>query len=1057
MATDGMDLINGGLTSGMTEMSTSIDDLSTRLLEGLTQKDESLLDAFKRYSDGMTPAMKQMLADFQETSIHFLEFKDDVVAKLDEIINSNTSGFGAPDSNEGAAGIKPAKTSRLTLSDMNAVAQEFTIGSLLLYWQLQDIKALLANNQKDKVKAPKDSGGALTTLKTMPGLGENLKEISAGLLEFAKAAILLSIIPIKAAKESLYLFEEFIYRYTELAEESKDDLEDYEMFYEVILSFSKSIKEFAIALLVFVLVTPLLVLALPAALLMGVFFQLMGKNTEGSKDRMKDFKDFAFGMILMGVAVALFAAVIWLIAKFVAPVLLEALPTLLTIGVFLTGMTFLSKVVSAGTKDYILFAVGCILIAVAFMAFGAAIYILSNLEIDWPNLFQSLGAIALVFALGALIGVAATYALIPIAAFTACSVLLAVGFGAFALAMLAASAINYDAVDDFVNIIPAVYAIVACMMVIGPIALLGTVGAALFTAFAVVLAVGLVAFSASAGMMHAVNKILGKGEVVASTLNFVKEITTGFTKLLPAIILGTVAMLLTLPFTVSMLASMAAIFGTVEIMKKLSSKTSELDAETLETTMSTIKTVMTGALCAILGVDSLSVGNLVKGGIQIAGMVAANVLCLGLILPTLALFEGMILMVNHLQKLQENMSGMTAENIAPVFGTLEVIFNALSSYSEAFKGTSAKTLIALGSLVKDVAESIGMLTDVVIKLKDGIPEKDLLNATNAVRMICIEFFGDPENPDPTKWTLITLLTQIGNAKLKNMNSEVMECLTPVIDSIDRLVDVVVKVGDPNTFNEAVINNGILGISKVADLMDTIAEFAVYLCNPTGGKLFKKGVAPKEAISAIIQDDTIGQISQFIDSVVGLGSKLDAMPAGIETISSIMNAFGSETVNFDKHAKLFKSGVEKLAEPFSGKKGFGDDATLNKFFKFLGGFSDTTPEFTTSIDKLNELAVNANGFKVVAESFDKIANATERIAQSSGKVAGLFKDIFGAKDKSKDLANSTDAALNGGFDPNVKGMFDIMEDWNANGIPVRASMNTATGEIKPVDVGNTPNK
>lgn len=126
------------------------------------------------------------------------------------------------------------------------------------------------------------------------------------------------------------------------------------------------------------------------------------------------------------------------------------------------------------------------------------------------------------------------------------------------------------------------------------------------------------------------------------------------------------------------------------------------------------------------------------------------------------------------------------------------------------------------------------------------------------------------------------------------------------------------------------------------------------------------------------------------------------------------------------------------------------AKLNHFAVSINKLSDAQG----AIDKLNEFAMNADSFNSIATSFERMANAFDSISSKSGKVRSLFDTLSKAKMEVNTLTESTPVAMGGTtFDPAVTRIYDRLEDWNRNGVPIRANINGETLKISPNEVNN----
>ena len=128
----------------------------------------------------------------------------------------------------------------------------------------------------------------------------------------------------------------------------------------------------------------------------------------------------------------------------------------------------------------------------------------------------------------------------------------------------------------------------------------------------------------------------------------------------------------------------------------------------------------------------------------------------------------------------------------------------------------------------------------------------------------------------------------------------------------------------------------------------------------------------------------------------------------------------------------------------------DLSKLNHFATSINKLSDAQG----AIDKLNEFARNADSFNNIANSFERMANAFDNISSKSSKVRSLFDTLSKAKMEVNTMTESTPVTMGGTtFDPAVTRIYDRLEDWNRNGVPIRANINGETLKISPNEVNN----
>ena len=79
-----------------------------------------------------------------------------------------------------------------------------------------------------------------------------------------------------------------------------------------------------------------------------------------------------------------------------------------------------------------------------------------------------------------------------------------------------------------------------------------------------------------------------------------------------------------------------------------------------------------------------------------------------------------------------------------------------------------------------------------------------------------------------------------------------------------------------------------------------------------------------------------------------------------------------------------------------------------------------------------------------------------MADRKKDLVAIYDAIANSHVGKQDFKTPTNAeeALGGTtINPYVEKIYDVLTDWNRNGIPVRAQLNKETGEVKPTEAGN----
>lgn len=213
-----------------------------------------------------------------------------------------------------------------------------------------------------------------------------------GLLGYAKSLIGLSII------------SALIFRTLQLAKTIKQDMKDFSVFAAGAAILGIAYMAFGGAIKILSEVGFAALLAIPglfiiAAVLYGT--EVMAQEIDSCK---KDFLMFAAGAVIIGVAYMVFGGALKIIGDVANNAPLALLGIALIAGV-LIGTIAISKIVQTSMKDFLMFTAGCVVLAIAYMAFGGALKILSSFTIS--QLLMSIATIGFIIAimgLSALLG-----------------------------------------------------------------------------------------------------------------------------------------------------------------------------------------------------------------------------------------------------------------------------------------------------------------------------------------------------------------------------------------------------------------------------------------------------------------------------------------------------------------------------------------------------------------------------------------------------------------------------------------------------------------------------
>jgi hypothetical protein len=1022
------------------------------MLTGLTENQSDLYKEFKQYKDSMTEGMTELFENVKNIA-KYLSVKSAAAdaskqAESSFIPEDFLSSEGKEESK--AEDFEVASGSE-KVDDLKGLDKRFVGGSIALinYLNTEFLKSLkeivgksVGGTKADKPKKEAGKSGGLSIMG-LDNLTGNFKAMAESLQVFAKGMIILSLIPKKAASAGMELFVTFIDNYISVSEELQGKEKNFELLTESLATLSKSLMLFSGAAVIMSLTLPFMAISLLFMSLLGVFLQMSQAAFENIDKVIKAYKDFAVASLILAVAFAAFAGALFVLAL-VKPYLPDAVPALLiSVGIIAAAVT-VSILATSAISAFVSFAVASLLLAVAFAAFGGAIFILSKIEVDWGNLIQSLLAAGIMIVAAAALGYAMMAAIPAMIAMAAVSVLMAVGFGLFALGLLALKAVSTFDIGEMMIGMTNVTLVATGMALLTPIMLVAMVSAALLTVFATLSAAGFAMMSLTLLSMRLVAAV--SNEEVKNGFTVMTSLALGMSALVLPITVGTVAAALLLPFALLAAASFASLALTVSAIKEISTKAKDLGD--ISDSLNLVRNSVIDAIYIMLGV-SPGAGALAIAAatVKIAGLILVVNTLKGFVRPAADLFVSFVSIIDSIRTLKENMDTLDGETITSIFGIISGLLQEMGNSATAFKDTSSETIAAMGSLVLDVSLAIGTLTDVVVKLNDGIPEEQITAATDAIKSIVKKLFGTGEADEG--YTLTTLFTTLAKSDIKDLSAESVSAINPIIDSISNIADLVVRIGDKDSFNVQTFTNGSFAISQSATLISELAELATFLCKKQGKFLgMFGGISPAEAFSDLSEAGTIQSIETFLNDIAGLPQTVTSIQSPLETISSLRTFFSQDWSGFSANIIAFKTGTNNLAKALDNLS----QEALNKFEHLIKIISSADSEFIKGIDNLGKLADKAQGFKLVANSFESIADSVERIGKNAKKAGSFFEKLFDKEGKASQLANSTAAAINTGFDPNVELMATILTDWSANGVPIRATFNASNGEIVPDNVG-----
>ena len=1055
-------------------------------LDGLHNESQTTLDDLKNILEAIQTTITGMSTDGGN------KMSKDVGGKVKKTVGNEDAKSGGTD--EPAADKQPAKIGAdIGLNDLNGLSKGSVMGALLvnstliklsedLFSRLDQIIQQMPTG-KNAAKVAKENAKAAGKNKTVNKVDPKaFKDLAESLKIFAKAATIMAIIPFPIVKMATKSFGYFIDKMVDCANKMGPNLKEFKKFSEGIQTIVNCLRTYAIAVILLALTLPLAPFALLNVMIMQVMIRILGKVAEIAKNLQPVLNDMVMAFIKIGVAMILYGIAMMIIVQ-VGKQALDALKGLLVMITFLGALAILGFLCT-----YLILALAPVMVAfiqlgVAMILFGIALKIMEKIKVNQQqidNVMLAIKTIATGFSamIGTILG-----ALLSIIGFTVFSLLFTVSILVFNIGLLLlkltdiilghfkyADGGGLVVIEKIKNIVKQF----AGKEVIGTF-LLGMVAMIPFLVFSALFFVGVLLFTLGAAFLLITDIILdkitdkdtGKNRPIMYMIEIAKDMAASAGWWL----LGMVAMIPALVFVVELavFAGLAAISATLlNVTKKELDKMGSL--KDINAMGDKLREAGIGVMMGFLGLkhepgEGIGLGDLLKGGKNAIKMAALGAEAVLAIAP-MALFMIAAKQIGEaFVSLEQSMESVKPETIEKVFGGLSMVLSSLAGVAYALKDSSAETIEAIGGLVKNVAEAINLITDVVIKLKDGIPDEQIDAATTAMLHICERLFGRPgTEPEDGRYTLCTTLESIASADLQDLNVQAVEAIAPLMDGIDRMSDLVIKLADPETFNEEKITQGVTNMGYFLAAMKDVSTAMMGLIQKeaTGeviaGKHFwnkdqKVYKSPLDAIQEVVDSGFFSTFSNVMDGMQSIGNRMQSFD--VSGLENFANFIGSESMlTFGTSAEGFQKGFEKISNGLSTL----NEKMLNNFEKFVNIVTNAGNEsFKNAVDSLIQLGKAASKFERIAVAMSSMADSMSQMAKKKKDIINIFEAIGNTKTDKIESITPTNAATSVGgttINPYVEKIYGVLMDWNENGIPVKAQIDNETGEISPVDANNS---
>ena len=1079
-------------------ITTDLGEATLQEVNGIHQEDQASLKDLQEALNNILEAV---------TGISSGPSADAFIQKMGDTLKSTV---GNEDAKEGDAksggnddGGKPKIGLDIKPNDLSSLGANWVMGSLLVNSTLTKIQKQLDSIIKSVANAGNKSGGSITTgakskvkqesttIENQTNIKLDPKQVSGlskALLEFAKASILLALIPNAIVKAGVKTFMIFIDKMQEAANRLTKSGKDFDQFASGIAKIVNAMKTYAIAVVLLALTLPLTPFAVLSILMLSLMIKILGLVGTEAKAVAPFIQEITKAMIMASIAFILFG-IAALIAIKVGKQALEALKGLLVMLSFLLILVVLGIICLYVAPALMGMAGTFILLAIALILFGLAITIMGKIEIKQEvidNFTKALTTLVTGFAnmIPMIAGGLVAVILLTLFAvlFFATMLLLTLGILCMiAITKLLPMVMKGKGEDAE---IPAIEGIIAITKQIGEnwqtflVAMLSmiplTIFAALFLITMLLLMVGVLFMFVVDTLLSNMMEV-GEDGPTCRPINWIIAIVKDIGKNIGWFLLGAISLIpatifagLLLVFSLVMLVAATAMYGISKIADKMGTP------RELGNIGKKLRAAGIGMMLNFLGIDydgsgSVGIMTMVKAGVNAVKMAAVGLLALAAIAPMAAFMVAAALIGKSLVYLNDNMSNINFEMIERVFSMLGMIMENLAHFASEMKDTSAETIVAIGELVNSVADAVNKLVDIVIKLKDGIPEEQIDAATQAMNRICERLFGSPGMAKvPGQYTLTSTLETIAAADLQDLNAEACEAIAPLMDGIDRMCDLVLRLSDESVFSQDVIDRGINNLSRFLKGMTAVAQALQFLTTkvPSGEKKKAGGLWGWMGGTEDVMKSPLDSINEVIEA--GFFDSMRTVFNGLGQMTDVIASLDPERMN-DLVNFMSKGGIEKMATnapKFSDAmehmgKGLkqltlGSVVTFGAFINGMGAADSTN--IAKVVGMLSVLGNAALKFKMVADSFDRMANALNKMAKNESKITKLFEAMRKGSEEGAEMADSAAGAVGGTtINPYVEKIYDVLTDWNTNGIPIRAQMDSATGEITPLDADNVTGK
>ncbi len=758
---------------------------------------------------------------------------------------------------------------------------------------------------------------------------------------------------------------------------------------------------------------------------------------KGVGDNIDTFLKFTIGVSILSVGFMAFATAL-VIMNYATSNIFKAIGGLLLFTVFVNSMAAVAKGLEAIKGDIINFGITSLLLAASFIVFGAGLYVLDKTMNPASALkaLAALVAIVATFAIIGLIGAISSSVAPAILAFGVSSILISVGLMTFGLSLLVLEkTVTPDRMDKAIKTLASITVFcIAVAVLAAPIAA-GAVAGAMLAVFSVSL---LVSSLALAGAINMLQFSIGKDEQIAAFLDTVLLLSSGMGVMALFLAPGVIGSALLTVFSVTMLASTLAIWGVVSMMSKFSFKTGQIAVGSLlliiaelsaglallsiPLTLGMYGAVKLAAFSALTVPGLLGFASVFQALDKLKLDTTKNDIYLSSIKTMTGIMVDIVKMMSTDIKDVKKQAKVFSEVMKPVTDVFLNMFDMLKQIS-AFTPPDN-----LEAQVTAIMNSLQMVCK-SIEVQSVSLEKSSKKA--------IKKFGEAFLP--VSEMLVNMMSVLkdtdnmglDNAKAESLISGISSLLNLMSTQLFKAVNGIGKI--PSVKNLSKLTDLLTECNKIIDLInknDSGIDVATYL------NQFK--VSPTDIAELTTSLDSLNEIAK---QIMWLGERLDGTKTFTKSVTDMAGAFtnlSSASVNLENSAAQIGSwytAVSQLSATFANDP---IGAKLDMIANSFQSINNATQGMDKSLEPLERLAANEPAIVSVAKAIKEMAEATKGM---NGAAINSVDSLFGAKNKaisSTPVARNT-ASFNAMNDTPESAILLILQEWKKSGFGRNANM------------------